>query len=40
MDENNRRIQECTQKLRQGELAPWKVEEELASNYGAEIPEN
>jgi hypothetical protein len=40
MDENSRPIQECVQKLREGRLAPWKVEEELGSAYGIEIPEN
>jgi hypothetical protein len=40
MDEKNRRIQECVQKLREGQLAPWKVEEELESAHGVVIPEN
>ena len=40
MDEKNWRIQECVQKLREGQLAPWKVEEELATTHGIETPES
>ena len=39
-DEETRAIRECVQKLREGQLAPWKVEAELDSSYGLKIPGN
>ncbi|UCE41627.1 MAG: hypothetical protein JSV17_01150 [Candidatus Aminicenantes bacterium] len=38
--EENRVVQECIQRLKEGQLAPWKVEDDLKSTYGMEIPEN
>ena len=39
-DEESRIIQECVQKLRTGQLAPWKVEDDLQQSFGFEIPKN
>jgi hypothetical protein len=39
-DEESRIAQECFERLREGQLAPWKVEDDLKSTYGMEIPIN
>ena len=39
-DEESRIVQECIERLREGQLAPWKVEDDLRSTYGMEIPIN
>jgi hypothetical protein len=33
-------IQECVNRLKTGELAPWKGEEEIAETYGIPLPDN
>jgi len=38
MDDRN--VQACIERLRKGKLAPWKVEEELETVYGIELPAN
>ena len=40
MNEESRVVLECVQRLREGHLAPWKVEEDLISTFGIEIPAN
>jgi hypothetical protein len=37
-DENSRIVHDCILRLKQGQLAPWKVEEELGSTFGVELP--
>jgi hypothetical protein len=39
-DDENRIIQECVDRLQEGKLAPWKVEDELDSSYGLKVPGN
>jgi len=39
-DEESRIVKECVERLREGQLAPWKVEDDLRSTYGIEIPVN
>jgi hypothetical protein len=39
-DDNSGIVRECVLRLRQGQMAPWKVEDELASTYGIGIPAN
>lgn len=39
-DEESQIIQECVQKLRESQLAPWKVEDDINSSYGVGIPAN
>jgi hypothetical protein len=38
--ETSRIVQECVEKMKAGQLAPWKVEDDLASSFGIDIPEN
>ena len=33
-------VQECIERLREGQLAPWKLEDDLKSTYGLEVPTN
>lgn len=40
MDEKRQVVQSCTERLREGHLAPWKVEDDLLSTYGMEMPQN
>jgi hypothetical protein len=39
-EEESRIVQECIERLREGHLAPWKVEDDLKSTYGMGIPTN
>jgi hypothetical protein len=39
-DVEDRSIRACIERLKKGELAPWKVEEELVTTYGIELPAN
>lgn len=37
---DDRSIQDCIERLKNGKLAPWKVEDELEVVYGIELPAN
>ena len=39
-DEESRIVQECVERLREGQLAPWKVEDDFRSTYGMKITVN
>jgi hydroxymethylglutaryl-CoA reductase len=39
-DEEIRIVQSCVQRLEEGQLAPWKVEDDLLSTFGMEVPKN
>lgn len=39
-EDKNRAVRECVDRLKDGRLSPWKVEEELISTYGLETPVN
>jgi len=36
----SRVVRECVERLKEGQLAPWKVEEDLTSTYDLESPDN